>query len=68
MRHVVIACAIVMLISAVGCGKDDKSSAERDAEVKKVLQQGADAERKMYEGMKQGVENLEKKVQEKKEK
>jgi hypothetical protein len=36
--------------------------------VKKVLQQGADAERKMYEGMKQGVENLEKKVQEKKEK
>ncbi len=68
MRHGIIACAIVMLISAIGCGKDDKSAADRDAEVKKVLQQGADAERKMYEGMKEGVENLEKKVQQNKEK
>jgi hypothetical protein len=64
MRLRVIVCAM-MLVPVLGCGKDDKSAADRDAEVKKVLQQGADAERKMYEGMKQGVENLEKKVQEK---
>lgn len=68
MRHGITACAIVMLISAIGCGKDDKSAADRDAEVKKALQQGADAERKMYEGVKEGVENLEKKVQQNKEK
>jgi hypothetical protein len=56
----ILACA---MMAAVGCGKDEKSSAERDAEVKKVLQQGADMEQKMVEGMKKGVENLEKKTQ-----
>ena len=62
MRFLILACAI--MVAAVGCGKDDKSQAERDAEVKKVLQQGADMEQKMVEGMKKGVENLEKKTQE----
>ena len=62
MRLLIVACA--MMVAAVGCGKDDKTSAERDAEVKKVLQQGADMEQKMVEGMKKGVENLEKKTQE----
>jgi len=61
MRLFIVACALV--IAAVGCGKDDKSQAERDAEVKKVMQQGANMEQKMYEGMKKGVENLEKKTQ-----
>ena len=60
MRLMILACA---MMAAVGCGKDEKSSAERDAEVKKVLQQGADMEQKMVEGMKKGVENLEKKTQ-----
>jgi hypothetical protein len=68
MRHLTIGLAMVAVISAVGCGKDDKSSAERDAEVKKVLQQGADMEKKMYEGMQKGVENIEKKVQDQKSK
>jgi hypothetical protein len=62
MRLFILACA--MMVAAVGCGKDEKTSAERDAEVKKVLQRGADAERKMVEGMKEGVQNLEKKTQE----
>ena len=62
MRFLILAC--VMMVAAVGCGKDDKSQAERDAEVKKVLQQGAAAEQKMVEGMTKGVENLEKKTQE----
>ena len=61
MRFIILACTIIVM--AVGCGKDDKSQAERDAEVKKVLQQGSDMEQKMYEGMKKGVENLEKKTQ-----
>jgi len=68
MRHLMIGLAIAAVVSAVGCGKDDKSSAERDAEMKKVLQQGADAEKKMYEGMQKGVENIEKKVQDQKSK
>lgn len=62
MRLLILACA--MMVAAVGCGKDDKTKAERDAEVKKVLQQGANMEQKMYEGMKKGVEDLEKKSQE----
>jgi hypothetical protein len=62
MRFLILACAI--MVAAVGCGKDDKSQTERDAEMKKVLQQGADMEQKMVEGMKKGVENLEKKTQE----
>ena len=68
MRHLMICFAIAAVVSSVGCGKDDKSSAERDAEVKKVLQQGADAEKKMYEGMQKGVENIEKKVEDQKAK
>ncbi len=68
MRHWLIGCAMAALVSALGCGKDDKSSAERDAEVKKALQQGADMEKKMYEGMKKGVEDIERKVQDQKAK
>ncbi len=63
MKYAMIGFAMVVVTAAAGCGKDDKSSAERDAEVKKVLQQGADMEKKMYEGMQKGVENIEKKVQ-----
>jgi hypothetical protein len=68
MQKALTIAAVIVLVAVSACGKDDKSAADRDAEVKKVLQQGADAERKMYEGMKEGVENIEKKVQEKKEK
>ncbi|MBI4528989.1 MAG: hypothetical protein HY695_34765 [Deltaproteobacteria bacterium] len=57
----------LLLVVGQGCGKDEKSSAERDAEVQKALQQGAQKERQMYEGMQKGVEDLEKKAQEKKE-
>ncbi|HEY1266256.1 MAG TPA: hypothetical protein VGH16_03305 [Candidatus Binatia bacterium] len=63
MKYSMIGLAMLTVIAAAGCGKDDKSSAERDAEVKKVLQQGADMEKKMYEGVQKGVENIEKKVQ-----
>ena len=68
MRQWMTVLSCLALLSAAGCGKDEKSSAERDAEVKRVLQQGADAEKKMYEGMQKGVENVEKKVEEQKEK
>ena len=64
----VIACGIVALLCGIGCGKDQKSSAERDAEIQKALQEGAAKEQKMYEGMQKGVENMEKSVQEQKEK
>jgi basic membrane lipoprotein Med (substrate-binding protein (PBP1-ABC) superfamily) len=64
----IVACAIAALLCGVGCGKDQKSSAERDAEVQKALQEGAAKERKMYEGMQKGVQDLEKKSPEEKEK
>lgn len=70
MKHWMKGFALVatILLLGVGCGKSDKSSADRDAEVKKVLQEGMQKEQKMYEGMQKGVENLEKGVQEQKEK
>jgi hypothetical protein len=47
-------------IGLAACGKDDKDSATRDAEIKKALQEGSQREKQMYEGMQKGVENLEK--------
>ena len=63
-----VAIAAVVVLAGAGCGKDEKSSAERDAEIQKALQQGAEKERKMYEGMAKGMENMEKSVQEQQEK
>jgi hypothetical protein len=69
MRHwkKVFACAVAGFLLVIGCGKDQKSSAERDAEIQKALQEGAAKEQKMYEGMQKGIEGLEKKAQEQKE-
>ena len=50
----------VLTIGISACGKDDKDSAARDAEIQKKLQEGSQRERQMYEGMQKGVENLEK--------
>ena len=58
---------LMLLLSFSACGKNDKSSAERDAEVQKTLQQGTQREKQMYEGMQKNVESLEQKNQEKKE-
>ena len=67
-RFGALAFLAVILSLAAACGKDGKSSAERDAEIQKALQEGAAKEQKMYEGMQKGVENMEKSVQEQKEK
>lgn len=66
MRQWITVFSCLALLAAAGCGKDDKSQVEKDAEVKRVMQQGADSEKKMYEGMQKGVENMEKKADEKK--
>ena len=60
----VVACLVLL---ASGCSRDDKSAAERDAEVQKAIQEGAAKERKMYEGMQKGMENMEKSLREQKE-
>ena len=52
--------AFVLAIGLAACGKDNKDSAARDAEIQKRLQEGSQRERQMYEGMQKGVENLEK--------
>ena len=51
---------LALAIGLSACGKDDKDSAARDAEIQKKLQEGSQRERQMYEGMQKGVENLEK--------
>jgi hypothetical protein len=51
---------LALAIGLSACGKDDKDSAVRDAEIQKKLQEGSQRERQMYEGMQKGVENLEK--------
>ena len=58
----------LILLAGQGCGRDEKSSADRDAEVKKAMQQGAQKEQQMYQGMQKGVEELEKAAKEPKEK
>jgi hypothetical protein len=61
MRMVFIAGMVFALAGGVSaCGKDDKDSAARDAEIQKKLQEGMQREKQMYEGMQKGVENLEK--------
>jgi len=57
---VILACALIFS----ACGGDKKDSAERDKEVQKVIQEGMQKERQMFEGMQKGVETLEKKVEE----
>ncbi|HET9883842.1 MAG TPA: hypothetical protein VFS81_18970 [Candidatus Binatia bacterium] len=47
-------------IALSACGKDDKDSAARNAEIQKTLQEGSQREKQMYEGMQKGVEDLEK--------
>jgi hypothetical protein len=61
MRMVFITGMVFALAVGVSaCGKDDKDSAARDAEIQKKLQEGMQREKQMYEGMQKGVENLEK--------
>jgi hypothetical protein len=61
MRTTLIAGMVfVLAIGLSACGKDDKDSAARDAEIKRTLQEGSQREKQMYEGMQKGVENLEK--------
>jgi hypothetical protein len=61
MRTALITGMVLALgIALSACGKDDKDSAARDAEIQKTLQEGSQREKQMYEGMQKGVENLEK--------
>ena len=64
MKYFISVGAILIAASLLpACSKDEKSSAERDKEAQKVLQEGAQREQKMYEGMQKGVEGLEKKME-----
>ena len=68
MRTVLItAMSFALAVGLSGCGKDDKNSAARDAEIQKKLQEGMQREKQMYEGMQKGTENLEKKSPEQKQ-
>jgi len=54
--------AIVIVVTALGCGGDDQSRTERDAEIQKKMGEAVHREGKLYEGMRKGVEEMEKKV------
>ena len=68
MRTLLItAMGFALAVGLSACGKDDKNSAARDAEVQKRIQEGMQKEKQMYEGMQKGVETLEKKSPEQKQ-
>jgi hypothetical protein len=68
MRTLLIpAMALALALGVSACGKDDKDSAARDAEVQKRIQEGMQKEKQMYEGMQKGVESVEKKSPEQKQ-
>ena len=58
---------ILLVAFAISACGDKKDSAARDQDVQKAIQEGMQKEKKMYEGMQKGAENLEKKMQEQKE-
>lgn len=62
--QVIIFFALVVGLSACG---DKKDQAARDEAAKQAIQQGAQKEQKMMEGMVKGVETVEKKMTEQKE-
>ncbi len=62
-----LVCVVLVASVGLGCGRDEKSSDERAAEVQRAIQAGAQKEQKMIEGMQKGMENLEKSLQEQKE-
>ena len=68
MRTILAAAMIFMLsVGLSACGKDDQSSAARDAEIQQKLQGAMQKEQQMYQGMQKGVENLKKKSPEQKQ-
>ena len=69
MRTILTAAMIFALsFGLFACGKDDQSSsAARDAEIQKKLQDAMQNEKQMYQGMQKGVETVEKQMQEQKE-
>ena len=54
--------AILLASALSGCG-DKKDSAEREKEAQKLIQEGMQKEKAMYEGMQKGVEELQKKAE-----
>lgn len=54
--------AVVFVVTALGCGGDDQSRAEREAEIQKKMDEAVRKEGQLYQGMRKGVEDLEKKV------
>jgi len=62
--RLIILCGLMAALSACS---DKKDQAERDEAAKQAIQQGAQKEQKMMEGMVKGVESGEKKTTEQKD-
>ncbi len=57
---------VVFAIAVSRCSGDGRNKDERDAEIQKKIQDATQKERKLYEGMQKGVEEIEKKAGENK--
>jgi hypothetical protein len=67
-RNALSVCATLTVILLAACGGDNKSSEERAKEAQRAIQEGAQKEKQLYEGMQKQAEALEKKVEEQKAK
>jgi hypothetical protein len=56
---------VSLLLLLPSCGGDQKSSAEREQEAQKAIEEGMQKEKRLYEGMVKGVEGIGKKAEEK---
>jgi hypothetical protein len=61
MRGIALSGAVILVVTVLaGCG-DDKSREERNREAQRAIQEGAQKERQLYEGMQKQLEKPEKK-------
>ena len=63
--HQALWLAMIVACAVCGCKGGDSS---KEVDVQKVMQEAAEKERKMYEGVQKGVEGMEKNVQQQMEK
>ena len=56
------------IVACIGGGCKDKDEAAKNVDVQKVMQEAAQKEQKMYEGVQRGIGEIEKNIQEQKDK
>jgi hypothetical protein len=65
LRYAVV---LVVIVAGIGCKGEGGGSGGKEVDVQKVMQEAADKEKKMYEGVQKGIEGMEKNLQQPAEK